>query len=94
MAGLVAFTNAPPSHNMVLPALVPVKVDVNTEHVILPELIADVITGKFVLEVTATVEVVLQPFIASIEDTVYVPGKFTVGVWVFIPVIIPGPAQV
>ncbi len=70
VAGLVAFTNAPPFHVSILPALVPVKVDVNAVHVILPELVADVITGKFVLDVTATVEVVLQPFIAFVAVTV------------------------
>lgn len=61
MAGLVAFTNAPPFHNIVLLALVPVKVDVNTEHVILPEFIADVITGAVVLLVTVTTVVDAQP---------------------------------
>ncbi len=61
MAGLVAFTNAPPFHNIVLPALVPLNVDVNTKHVILPELVADVITGTVVLLVTVTTVVDAQP---------------------------------
>lgn len=61
MAGLVAFTSAPPFHNIVLPALVPVKVDVNTVHVILPEFVADVITGNVVLLVTVTTVVDAQP---------------------------------
>ena len=61
MAGLVAFTNAPPFHVSVLPALAPVKVDVNTVHVILPEFIADVITGAVVLLVTVTTVVDAQP---------------------------------
>ena len=61
MAGLVAFTNAPPFHNIVLPALVPVKVDVNAVHVILPEFVADVITGNVVLLVTVTTVVDAQP---------------------------------
>ena len=61
MAGLVAFTNAPPFHNIVLLALVPVKVDVNTEHVILPEFIADVITGNVVFVATATTVALMHP---------------------------------
>ena len=70
MAGFVAFTNAPPFHVRVLPALVPVKVDVNTEHVILPELIADVITGNVVLLVTVTNVDDEQPTAASLDVTV------------------------
>ena len=70
MAGLVAFTNAPPFHNIVLPALVPVKVDVNTEQVILPELIADVINGNVVLLVTDTTVVVVHPLLAFVAVTV------------------------
>ena len=58
---MVAFTSAPPFHNIVLPALVPVKVDVNTVHVILPEFVADVITGNVVLLVTVTTVVDAQP---------------------------------
>ena len=61
MAGLVAFTNAPPFHVNTLPALVPLKVDVNTVHVILPEFVADVITGAVVLLVTVTTVVDAQP---------------------------------
>ena len=60
VAGFVAFTNAPPFHNMVLPALVPVKVDVNTEHVILPELTA-VTVGVIIFEVIVTELVFEQP---------------------------------
>ena len=67
---MVAFSNAPPFHNIVSPALVPVKVDVNTEHVMLPELIADVIIGKVVLDVTATTVVVTQPFVALVDVNV------------------------
>ena len=70
MAGLVAFNKAPPFHNIVLPALVPVKVDVNTEHVILPELVADVIIGKVVFDVTATTVVVTHPFVALVDVNV------------------------
>ena len=61
MAGLVAFTNAPPFHTIVLPALVPVNVDVAFVHVMLPELMADVITGTVVLLVTDTTVVDAQP---------------------------------
>ena len=61
MDGLTAFTNAPPFHVNVLPALVPLKVDVNTVHVILPEFVADVITGNVVLLVTVTTVVDAQP---------------------------------
>ena len=61
MDGLTAFTNAPPFHVSVFPALVPVKVDVNTVHVILPEFVADVITGNVVLLVTVTTVVDAQP---------------------------------
>jgi hypothetical protein len=46
---------------MVLPALVPVKVDVAFVQVILPVFIADVITGKVVLLVTVTTVVDAQP---------------------------------
>ena len=70
MAGLVAFTNAPPFHNIVLPALVPVKVDVAFVHVMLPELIADVITGTVVLLVTDTTVVVVHPFAALLTVNV------------------------
>ena len=70
MAGLVAFTNAPPFHNIVLPALVPVKVDVAFVHVMLPELIADVITGTVVLLVTDTTVVYAHPLLAFVAVTV------------------------
>ncbi len=70
MAGLVAFSNAPPFQVNVLPALVPVKVDVNTEHVILPELVADVMTGNVVLLVTDTTVVVVHPLLAFVAVTV------------------------
>ena len=70
MAGFVAFTSAPPFQVNVLPALVPVKVDVNTEHVILPELVADVIIGKVVFDVTATTVVVTHPFVALVDVNV------------------------
>ena len=70
MAGLVAFTNTPPFQVNVLPALVPVNVDVAFVHVMLPELIADVITGNVVLLVTDTTDVVTQPFIAFVAVTV------------------------
>ncbi len=63
---MAAFTNAPPFHNMVLPALVPVKVDVNTVHVMLPELVADVMTGKVALLVTDTTVVVVHPLLAFV----------------------------
>ena len=67
---MVAFTNAPPFHNIVLPALVPVKVDVAFVHVMLPELIADVITGTVVLLVTDTTVVVVHPLPAFVAVTV------------------------
>ena len=67
---MVAFISAPPFHVNTLPALVPVKVDVNTEHVILPELVADVITGTVVLEVTDTTEVVTHPLLALVDVNV------------------------
>jgi hypothetical protein len=70
VAGLVAFTNAPPFHNIVLPALVPVKVDVAFVHVMLPELIADVINGNVVLLVTDTTVVVVHPLLAFVAVTV------------------------
>ena len=70
MAGLVAFTNTPPFQVNVLPALVPVKVDVNTEHVILPELVADVIIGNVVFDVTATTVDDEQPTATSLDVTV------------------------
>jgi len=66
VAGFVAFINAPPFHVRVLPALVPVKVDVNTEHVILPELVADVIIGNVVFVVTDTTVVDAQPVTAFV----------------------------
>ena len=70
MAGLVAFTNTPPFHNIVLPALVPVNVDVAFVHVMLPELMADVIIGNVVLLVTATTDVVTHPFAALVDVNV------------------------
>ncbi len=70
MAGFDAFINAPPFQVSVLPALVPVKVDVNAVHVILPELVADVITGNVVLLVTATTVVVVHPFAALLTVNV------------------------
>ena len=54
VAGLVAFVNEPPFQNIVLPALVPVNVEVNIVHVILPEFIAEVIIGNVVFDDTAT----------------------------------------
>jgi hypothetical protein len=60
VAGFVAFINAPPFHVRVFPALVPVKVDVNTEHVILPELVA-VTVGVIIFEVIVTELVFEQP---------------------------------
>ena len=70
VAGLVALTKAPPFHTIVLPALVPVKVDVNTEHVMLPELVADVIIGKVVFDFTATTVVVTHPFAPLVDVNV------------------------
>ena len=70
VAGFVAFTNVPPFHVSAFPALVPVKVDVNTEHVILPELMADVIIGKVVFDVTATTVDDEQPTATSLDVTV------------------------
>ena len=70
VAGFVAFTNVPPFHVSAFPALVPVKVDVNTEHVILPELMADVIIGNVVFDVTATNVVVTHPFAPLVDVNV------------------------
>ena len=70
MAGFVAFINAPPFHVRVFPALVPVKVDVNAVHVILPELVADVITGNVVFVVTDTTVVDAQPVTVYVAVTV------------------------
>ncbi len=70
VAGLVAFTNAPPFQVNVLPVLVPLKVDVNTVHVILPELVADVIIGNVVFVVTDTTVVDAQPVTAFVAVTV------------------------
>jgi hypothetical protein len=69
VAGFVAFINAPPFHVRVFPALVPVKVDVNTEHVILPELVA-VTVGNVVFVVTDTTVVDAQPVTAFVAVTV------------------------
>ena len=66
VAGFAALTNAPPFHTIVLPALVPVKVDVNAVHVILPELVADVIIGNVVFVVTDTTVVDAQPVTAFV----------------------------
>ena len=85
MAGFVAFTNAPPFQVNVLPALVPLKVDVNAVHVILPELVADVITGNVVLLVTDTTEVVTHPLLGFVAVTVYTPDPNTVMLWVVAP---------
>ena len=70
MAGLVAFTNTPPFQVNVLPALVPVNVDVAFVHVMLPELMADAIIGTVVLLVTDTTVLVAQPFIALVDVNV------------------------
>ena len=70
MAGLVAFTNTPPFHNIVLPALVPVNVDVAFVHVMLPELMADVIIGNVVLLVTVTTVVEVHPLLALVDVNV------------------------
>ena len=43
---------------------------------------------------TITVEVAVQPLVVSVTVTVYVPGKFTVGVDVDPPAVIPAPVQV
>ena len=40
-----------------------------------------------------TVEELVHPFAGSVTVTVYVPGKFTVGVEVVPPEEIPGPDQ-
>jgi hypothetical protein len=66
VAGFAAFNKAPPFHVSILPALVPVKVDVNAVHVILPELVADVIIGNVVFVVTDTTVVDAQPVTAFV----------------------------
>ena len=70
MAGLVAFTNAPPFHVRVFPALVPVKVAVVFAQVKLLLELADVIIGTVVLLVTDTTDAVTQPFIALVDVNV------------------------
>ena len=77
VAGFAAFTNAPPFHTIVDPALVPVKVEFNAVHVKFAEL-ADVTTGAVVLLETKTVEVEVQPVIEFVAVTVYVPAAVTV----------------
>ena len=42
---------------------------------------------------TATVAVLVQPFVGFVTVTVYVPAAFTVGLEVVPPETIPGPAQ-
>ena len=44
--------------------------DVNAVHVILPELVADVITGNIVLLVIATTVVVVHPLLALVDVSV------------------------
>ena len=70
VAGFAALTNAPPFQVNVLPALVPVNVAVAFVHVMLPELMADAITGTVVLLVTDTTDVVTHPFAAFVAVTV------------------------
>ena len=70
MAGLVAFTNTPPFQVNVLPALVPVNVDVAFVHVMLPELMADVIIGHVVVLVTVTNVVEVHPLLALVDVNV------------------------
>ena len=67
---MVAFDNEPPFQTIVLPALVPVKVEVNVVHVILPEFIADVIIGNVVFDDTATTEVDVHPLVALVAVSV------------------------
>jgi hypothetical protein len=49
--------------------------------------------GAVALELTATVDVAVQPFPGSVTVTVYVPAAFTVGAAVVPPDTTPGPAQ-
>ena len=62
---------------MVLPALVPVKVELGNEQVILL-LLAEVTVGGVVFEVITTVDVFVQPFAAFVDVTVYVPAALTI----------------
>jgi hypothetical protein len=50
-------------------------------------------SGEVVFEFTVTVDGAVHPFAGSVTVKVYVPAAFTVGVAVFPPEIIPGPAQ-
>ena len=75
--GLTAFTNVPPFHMSVLPALVPVIVAVAFVQVIVPVADDDVMTGKVVFVVTAIVVITVHPFAGLIAITVYVPAAFT-----------------
>ena len=70
VAGFAAFSNAPPFHVSILPALVPVKVAVVFAQVKLLLAIADVITGKVVLVVTDTTVVVTHPFATLVDVNV------------------------
>lgn len=49
--------------------------------------------GAVVFEFTIACAVAVHPFEGSVTVTVYVPAAFTVGVAVFPPDVIPGPAQ-
>jgi uncharacterized membrane protein len=76
IAGLAAFTKLPPFHTIV-PELVPVNVALAVTQSILL-LLAEETVGGVVFVVTTTVEVFVQPFVASVDVTVYVPAAVTV----------------
>jgi hypothetical protein len=69
VAGLAAFINVPPFHIIVLPAQVPVKIEVGVIQLILL-LLADVTVGFVVSIVTATVAVFVQPVLVFVTVTV------------------------
>ena len=66
--GFAAFTKAPPFHTIV-PALVPVSVELKVVQSILL-LLDEVTTGGVVLDVIVTVDVAVQPLAAVVEVTV------------------------
>ena len=69
VAGLAALTKDPPFHNIVLPALIPVKTTLALVQVIAPLLMA-VTVGTVVLLVIVTAAVLVQPLTASVAVTV------------------------
>ena len=75
-AGFAAFTNVPPFHTIVFPALTPVKVAFGVVQLMLLLLVA-VIVGGVVLDVTVTESIDVHPFTLLVAVTVYVPALVT-----------------